>query len=68
MSGEVVIAEMWRDHYESILKCVGQSKYKNKVSTLCNANSDSGMHVSVAEVAYAIKNLKTGKSSRSRMD
>ena len=64
--GEGAIAEVWREQHESILNCVDQSKYKNKVTTaLCNTKFDSGMHVSVAEVADAIKNLKTGKSSGS---
>jgi len=57
---------VWRENYESILNCADQSKYKNKVTTtLCNAKFDSGMHVSVAEVADATKNLRKGKSSGS---
>ena len=63
ISGEVAIAEVWWDHYKSILNHVDQSKYKNKVTTtLCNTNFDSGVHVSVAEIADAIKNLQKGKS------
>jgi len=64
ISGEVAIVEVWRDHYESILNCVDQSKYKNKVTTtLCNTKFDSHMHVSVPEVADTIKNLKKGNLS-----
>ena len=63
ISGEGAIAEVWREHYESILNCVD---CKNKVTTtLCNTKFDSGMHVSVAELVHAVKNLKKGKSSRS---
>ena len=63
--GEVVTAEVWRDHYESILNCVDQRKYKNKVTTtLCYTIFDSGVHVPVAEIADAI-NTKMGKSSGS---
>ena len=61
ISDEGAIAEVWREHYESILSCIDQSKYKNKVtSTLCNTKFDrsNGMQVSVAEVADAINNLK----------
>ena len=37
ISGEGAIAEVWREHYESILNCVDQRKYTNKVTTtLCN--------------------------------
>ena len=69
--GEGATAEVWREHYESVLNCVNHSKYKNKVTTtLCNTKFDSGngMHVSVAEVTDAIKNLKKGQSFGSRMD
>ena len=56
---------MCRNHYESIRNYIDLSKYKNKViRILCNTKFDSGMRVSVAEVAYAIKNLKKRKSSR----
>jgi len=49
ISGDGAIAEVWQEHYESILNCVDQSEYKNKVTaTLCNTKFDSGMHVSVA--------------------
>jgi len=33
ISGEGAIAEVWREHCESILNCADQSKYKNKVTT-----------------------------------
>ena len=43
ISGEGAIAEVWREHCESILNCADQSKYKNKVTTtLCNTKFDSG--------------------------
>ena len=39
---------------------------KSKVTrTLCNAKFNNGMHVSVNEIADAIKNMKRGKSSGS---
>ena len=64
ISGEDAIADLWWDHYELILNCIDQSKYKNKITTtLCNNKFDSAMHIYVAEVAGAIKNLKKGKSS-----
>jgi len=62
ISGEVAIAEVWWNHYESILNCVDQIKYK-VTTTLCKIKLH--IHVSVDEVADAIQNLKKGKSSGS---
>ena len=59
ISHAVAIVEVWRDHYESILNYVDQSKYTIRLTTtLCNIKFYSRLNVSVVVIADAINNSK----------
>ena len=64
VTGENAIADLWRDHYESLLN--DSTHHDEKADVLQSFNnicSHAGMHVTMSEVLEVVKDLPNRKSS-----
>ncbi len=58
------MANMWKDHYSSLLNSVNNSMYRQRVeSALAQVAFDKHMYVTAQNVKDAIHNLEAGKAS-----
>ncbi len=63
-TGEVNMANKWKDHYSSLLNSVNNSMYRQRVeSALAQVAFDKHMYVTAQNVKDAIHNLEAGKAS-----
>ena len=58
------IADMWRDHYKTLLNCVNTNSYEHNVNSLLKNSIGTNERTicNREEVAKALKQLKAGKS------
>ena len=62
VTGETDIAEMWQDHYKSILNSVKGNLQQHFVTSKINSISDESILFSTSDINIALHSLKCGKS------
>ena len=64
VTGETVIADMWRNHYEELLNSSASSHEKEDLlEHFKSVSSHVGMQVTMLEVLQIVKDLPNAKSS-----